>query len=162
MNSITKKCTKCGVEKQLSEFKKWSAQCKKCEYLRIAEWKRNNKDKVKKWARGDRKGDKIYRETHKEQYREYRQAWNKTLIGKIAKKLDKYRRRGAVGKFTKSEWQDLCDRYGNRCLSCGEQKELTVDHVVSLKDGGSNTIDNLQPLCLSCNSRKGAKFIDYR
>lgn len=89
--------------------------------------------------------------------------YRQTLAGKIARKLDKYRRKAAtVGKFTASEWRSLCDKYDNRCLSCGEQKELTVDHVVSLKDGGSNTIDNLQPLCRSCNSRKGAKFIDYR
>lgn len=104
-----------------------------------------------------------YIKAHPEAKRSANKKYFQTLAGKIAKKLDKYRRKAAtVGKFTASEWRSLCDKYDNRCLSCGEQKELTVDHVVSIKDGGSNTIDNLQPLCRSCNSRKGAKFIDYR
>jgi 5-methylcytosine-specific restriction endonuclease McrA len=39
---------------------------------------------------------------------------------------------------------------------------LTRDHVVPLKHGGLNTIENIQPLCGSCNSRKHLKHIDYR
>ncbi len=66
------------------------------------------------------------------------------------------------GEFTAQDWLDLCNRYDNRCLCCGEQKPLTVDHVIPLSKGGTNTIDNIQPLCLSCNSSKGAKEIDYR
>ncbi len=32
-----------------------------------------------------------------------------------------------------------------------------VDHIVPLAAGGSNTIDNLQPLCRSCHSKKTVK-----
>lgn len=28
--------------------------------------------------------------------------------------------------------------------------------------GGKDEIDNLQPLCTSCNSKKNSKTIDYR
>lgn len=52
--------------------------------------------------------------------------------------------------------------YGNVCVCCGAKGRLTVDHVIPLCLGGSNTIDNIQPLCRSCNPSKGIKIIDYR
>lgn len=52
--------------------------------------------------------------------------------------------------------------YGKQCLCCGSTKKIALDHVVSIKNGGENSIDNLQPLCMSCNSSKGYRTIDYR
>ena len=63
---------------------------------------------------------------------------------------------------TNQEWRDLCAKYNHQCLCCGEQTTLTVDHVLPISLGGSNSIDNIQPLCLACNLRKHAKHIDYR
>lgn len=65
-------------------------------------------------------------------------------------------------KFAADEWETLCEAYNNRCLACGEVKPLTADHIIPLYKGGSNTIDNIQPLCFSCNSTKHTKCIDYR
>jgi 5-methylcytosine-specific restriction endonuclease McrA len=72
------------------------------------------------------------------------------------------RKRGAKGSYTFDEWIALCEWFGNVCLACGQEKPLTVDHVIPLSVGGSNNISNLQPLCFSCNSRKKDKTIDYR
>lgn len=69
---------------------------------------------------------------------------------------------GSSGRFNENEWRELCRRHDNKCACCGEHKPLTADHVISLATGGTNTIDNIQPLCRSCNSRKGASTIDYR
>ena len=41
------------------------------------------------------------------------------------------------------------------CVKCGSTKNLEVDHKVSLANGGTNHIDNLQTLCRDCNRRKG-------
>ena len=41
------------------------------------------------------------------------------------------------------------------CVKCGSTKNLEVDHKVSLANGGTNHIDNLQTLCQDCNRRKG-------
>lgn len=81
-----------------------------------------------------------------------------------AKEQSREHNRRALTKegYTPQEWLDLCNRYGNICLCCGQALPLTVDHVKPLSKGGTNTIDNIQPLCLSCNSSKGAKEIDYR
>lgn len=82
------------------------------------------------------------------------------------RKANKHRRRAlkqnAEGSFTDQEWIELCNQYGNKCLSCGEQKPLEADHIVPLSKGGTNFITNIQPLCKSCNCSKHTKTIDYR
>lgn len=72
------------------------------------------------------------------------------------------RKQGSEGTFTFDEWRALCEKYDNRCLCCGKQVRLTPDHVRPLSKGGTNTIENLQPLCKSCNCSKRDKEIDYR
>lgn len=67
------------------------------------------------------------------------------------------------GVVTQEEWDNLKEKYGNKCLCCGKTDiKLTMDHVVPLFVGGLHEIDNIQPLCLSCNSKKHIKIIDYR
>ena len=53
-------------------------------------------------------------------------------------------------------------KYGNRCLCCGSYEKISLDHVIPISKGGKDEIENLQPLCKSCNSKKGIKTIDYR
>lgn len=73
------------------------------------------------------------------------------------------RERQAEGKVTINEWLELLDKYGHKCLCCGRTDvKLTMDHVVPLALGGPHKIENIQPLCLSCNSRKRTRIIDYR
>lgn len=64
--------------------------------------------------------------------------------------------------FTAEEFVVLCERFGSVCVCCGEGSKLTADHVVPIVHGGSNAIDNIQPLCLPCNVHKAMQCIDYR
>jgi 5-methylcytosine-specific restriction endonuclease McrA len=45
------------------------------------------------------------------------------------------------------------------CSFCGTGNDLTGDHIVPLKEGGTNDIDNVRVLCRSCNTRREN---DYR
>ncbi len=75
------------------------------------------------------------------------------------------RKRQAGGTYTLAEWKLLCDKYNHTCLCCGRQEpeiKLTVDHIIPIIRGGTNSIENIQPLCKSCNSSKQAKAVDYR
>jgi len=85
------------------------------------------------------------------------------------KNVFQHRRRarlaGSEGSFTTREWQELLAQY-SACPGCGLNWEeiplprgrktaVTRDHIVPISKGGSNRIENIQPLCYSCNSRKG-------
>lgn len=74
------------------------------------------------------------------------------------------RKRGAEGSHTIQEWFELKKFYGNMCLCCKRTEpkvKLSEDHIIPLSKGGSDYIDNIQPLCVSCNTRKHARVIDY-
>lgn len=55
--------------------------------------------------------------------------------------------------------EQALERAGYRCQICGATEHLSIDHkVVPWSEGGSSRdLDNLQVLCISCNSRKGAR-----
>lgn len=44
------------------------------------------------------------------------------------------------------------DQY--RCVYCGSEKDLTLDHVLPKSRGGVNSWDNLVTCCRKCNARK--------
>lgn len=46
------------------------------------------------------------------------------------------------------------DKY--RCVNCGTHLNLSIDHIHPFSKGGSDDESNLQTLCRSCNSSKGA------
>jgi len=71
------------------------------------------------------------------------------------------------GTHTEEEWEALLSACGNRCLRCGaEDAPLVKDHIVPIyrteRLDASDSIDNLQPLCESCNQAKGADTRDLR
>ena len=58
--------------------------------------------------------------------------------------------------------QAVFARHGHACLACGSIENICIDHVIPVNKGGENNISNYQPLCKSCNSRKGTNTTDYR
>lgn len=63
--------------------------------------------------------------------------------------------------YTKPELQALFAFYGNKCLAC-ESPKPTIDHVTPSSLGGLDVLQNIQPLCRSCNARKGSNTVDFR
>lgn len=49
-------------------------------------------------------------------------------------------------------------RDGRVCSRCGATTKLSIHHKHPLSRGGSHNLANLQVLCQSCNSRKGARL----
>lgn len=64
--------------------------------------------------------------------------------------------RGAASRFTSRPLARgiIFSRDNWRCVLCGSEKNLTVDHIKSVYQGGTNDYDNLQTLCNRCNAGK--------
>lgn len=80
-------------------------------------------------------------------------------------RIRRARLRAVGGSYTAAEWKSLKQTYNYTCLRCGRREPdicLTVDHVIPITMGGRNSIDNIQPLCFSCNCAKGPRIADYR
>jgi 5-methylcytosine-specific restriction endonuclease McrA len=135
-------------KEEINEYKKrWRRENAQMVSLRSREHYERNKDEIvarsKKWAEGN--PEKV--SSAKADNRRKRRAAKHT----------------SLGSFTAEEFEELCERYGNRCLACGGTEiRLEADHVVPLTKGGSNDISNIQPLCGFCNRRKFVDIVDYR
>lgn len=78
-------------------------------------------------------------------------------------KANRYYRLRAGGVGVKlNQWKAILEFYNHVCLCCGRTGRITIDHIMPISLGGKHDVTNVQPLCWSCNSRKNAKFIDYR
>lgn len=66
------------------------------------------------------------------------------------------------GSFTLEQWQEMKQKYNYTCPCCGRKEpeiKLSIDHIIPITKNGTNWINNIQPLCRSCNSKKGNKVV---
>lgn len=144
-----KKCGYCGVlfmPKRLSTAITCSGKCS------LKKWRREHPEHnqmIKREWRKRNPGREI--EGHKR--------WLKRNPEKVAhhKAIRYAREHDANGSHTLKEWDEIKEKFNNLCAGCFKPKFLTRDHIHPLSKGGSNYIDNIQPLCRSCNSRKNNK-----
>ena len=189
MTETTKRCSKCSEKKPLSEFlvdkrsrDSHGSWCKRCDCARSKKWRTEHKEhcrarsrayyarhhtshsydaQAREYARKYkqehaaelRQAEKKWREEHPEQYRETNRVCS---ARRYARKL------GAKGSHTVGQWLAVLARYGSRCIACGATEDIQQDHVVPLTSGGSDYINNIQPLCRRCNILKKGRYVDYR
>ena len=59
-----------------------------------------------------------------------------------------------------SGWQaEQQERQNGKCYYCGVKAKLTLEHLIAVKNDGTNAPDNLVLACQSCNSSKGDRPI---
>ena len=104
--------------------------------------------------------NKAWVEAHPERRREISRNWAARNPDTLLVNNHKRRARKAaapVNDFTAAQWREIKEAYGHRCVYCGRKMErLSQDHIIPLSKGGSHTVSNVVPACLSCNKKKQA------
>lgn len=57
--------------------------------------------------------------------------------------------------YTFKQLMEHFAEFDNRCVYCGSTNRISADHFIPLCRGGSDSLDNIVPACLSCNCSKG-------
>jgi 5-methylcytosine-specific restriction endonuclease McrA len=64
-------------------------------------------------------------------------------------------RRSRIGSVRlRSKRRTVYARDGYACVRCGSMSNLTLDHIVPIAMGGTNSNRNLQTMCADCNAAK--------
>lgn len=151
---------------------RWYQENKQRHLEKQREQRKDRAPEIREYMRG-------YRERNREKIKEWQDRWEQEHPGDAQRRTERWqaknpdrvleinkrrraRKLGAEGSHTMAEFAALCQQYNNKCLRCGETKRLTADHVVPLSKGGTDYIENIQPLCIACNSSKHTQTIDYR
>ncbi|MDC1142371.1 HNH endonuclease [Planctomycetota bacterium] len=77
---------------------------------------------------------------------------------KIAKRIDEPNSAKRGRHIPQAVKHRVWIRDGGRCVECGINERLELDHIIPFSKGGANTETNIQLLCERCNIRKGAKI----
>lgn len=54
-------------------------------------------------------------------------------------------------------YDSLVSYWGQRCVYCGVDGDLEIEHIVPISRGGTNSRTNLTLACRACNQKKGNK-----
>ena len=164
-------CNTCFIEKPFSEYYKfprnksgYQYQCKLCRKEYCSKLWTENKDVMyarnKKWAQAN--PQKLYEYQKKKSKKYLNDLHNKWVTKNREHLRDYYHKRRATAKNNgvyKILPKHLKKLYVSPCLYCGSTDRITADHVIPITKGGTHSIGNLVPACLSCNSSKGNHFI---
>jgi len=119
----------------------------------LQSWREKNKPQMKKWR--DKPQNKAKTKLRDKKYKQ-------SSKGKELNKITQHKRRVNLknaGSYTIEEINKLRRLSFGICPKCLKYfgDDLTIDHIKPISKGGDNTIKNIQLLCKSCNSSKGAK-----
>jgi len=154
---------------RLSEQRKGCLGRNKGEHWKLSDQTKNNISKGHKGINTWMKGRKMSEETKKKLSESHKGAKNYRWKGGYENKLMLNRKRralklGSEGEHSLGEWEHLKALYNWTCPACWKKEPniiLSEDHIIPLTKGGSDWIENIQPLCGSCNSKKSNKIIKY-
>lgn len=146
------------------------AHLEKCRKM-VRIWQLAHPEKIREYSRAYyldhlekvKEKSRDYSKSHPKYQQAYRKAHLEQCATYCANR--RARRRGNGGSYTWKDWLELKKKYNYHCLNCKKQEpqiKLVRDHVIPVIKGGSNNINNIQPLCEHCNATKHTTITDFR
>ena len=161
-----KKCSKCKVEKSLTEFNKNSSSkdklrcyCKTCDRMNSSQWCKNNREKYNQYYREKRANDNLYR-----------------LACNLRRRLHHALLRQVAHKFSKTEellgisFEEFKTYIEYLMVPEMTWENIELDHIRPLSSFNLTDPDqlkeashysNIQPLLKSDNRKKGARYHEH-
>ena len=180
-------CKVCGTTKNVADFVGYPvttrSECKECYAKKqasrrsTAEGREASRTANKKCCAKPGVRQAVYKRrreryatdaTYREKQKQISRDWHNTAYAenesyRKAAIIRTQNRRAEVstrGTITKEVWFNILHEFGNACAYCGATEGLTVEHVLAIHNGGSNTACNVIPACKSCNSSKGTRLLE--
>ena len=160
---VDSKCKACRAERG----RKYYEENKEKVLERGRKYYEENKEKVaelkRKWSKKNpekvAESHRRWREKNLERLAEYLLKWGAANPEKSAERGRRRRARkaNANGTHTAEQVKARFDYYGNKCIYCGSEEDLQIEHRIPLARGGSDWPANLAPACGPCNRSKGTK-----
>lgn len=72
----------------------------------------------------------------------------------VLQQIRRTSKRESIYNLKSDDWIKCKHYFNNKCAYCGKEEKLTQDHFVAFNNGGEYSINNIVPICLSCNSGK--------
>lgn len=89
-----------------------------------------------------------------------RSKWGEVTSGDL--RSDRLAKARQLARHSVEQWNAVVLACGGACVICGVTGRVVKDHIKPIYQGGSDGIENLQPLCDRCNSKKGPDSTDHR
>ena len=165
----SKTCSKCAQTKPSSEFGNHKGRsdgkqtsCLVCDRIRRAEYRAKYPEKVAKSQRQNYLKNREKRianaaqivKKNPERYKIYNaksKRKNREAVAANTRRRNARRKNNGIFKIHKSELKTLLCK---PCFYCGSIERQTIDHVVPIARGGTDSIGNLVTACKACNSQK--------
>lgn len=137
-------------------------KAQKAEYYK--NYMKNNPEQVNKRKERDKKRWENNKDKIREDKRKVRRA-NRERYNQYFQKAAHKRRaqeKGLEASFTRLDWERALKHFNNSCAYCGAKGNLTKEHFIPVSNGGEYSVNNIIPVCRSCNcSKRDSNFFDW-
>ena len=156
-----KTCSKCGKEKPFSEFARsrllsdgktrqadgYRTMCRGCVW-------QHEKNRRSKWTDAEKRAYSLKQQ-------KYSRRWDdrNPLAVKASRANLHAKRVGTKGRLRVEDVIAAWKRYDGKCWVCGfPATELDHYRPINGKGGGTNTADNIFPICRECNQKRSHRW----